>query len=99
MITRYVVGIVYASRSLGVLLVAAFFFLMIRRPPRSTRIDTLFPYTTLFRSGGPLHARPHRRHRGADRRGLVPLARAHRRRLPQLHLARGHAPQIGRAHV
>src|SRR3546814_8883963 len=29
-----------------------FFFLMIRRPPRSTRTDTLFPYTTLFRSGG-----------------------------------------------
>src|SRR3546814_20538542 len=31
------------------------FFLMIRRPPRSTRTDTLFPYTTLFRS---LHALP-----------------------------------------
>src|SRR3546814_15128857 len=34
-----------------------YFFLMIRRPPRSTRTDTLFPYTTLFRSsttfGGP----------------------------------------------
>src|SRR3546814_15590631 len=30
------------------------FFLMIRRPPRSTRTDTLFPYTTLFRS----HPRP-----------------------------------------
>src|SRR3546814_3664634 len=29
-----------------------FFFLMIRRPPRSTRTDTLFPYTTLFRSAG-----------------------------------------------
>src|SRR3546814_3616895 len=29
---------------------------MIRRPPRSTRTDTLFPYTTLFRSGRP--ARP-----------------------------------------
>src|SRR3546814_9643184 len=29
---------------------AVFFFLMIRRPPRSTRTDTLFPYTTLFRS-------------------------------------------------
>src|SRR3546814_12642468 len=29
---------------------AFFFFLMIRRPPRSTRTDTLFPYTTLFRS-------------------------------------------------
>src|SRR3546814_3099404 len=27
-----------------------FFFLMIRRPPRSTRTDTLFPHTTLFRS-------------------------------------------------
>src|SRR3546814_7112076 len=27
-----------------------FFFLMIRRPPRSTRTATLFPYTTLFRS-------------------------------------------------
>src|SRR3546814_17379263 len=30
-----------------------FFFLMIRQPPRSTRTDTLFPYTTLFRSPGP----------------------------------------------
>src|SRR3546814_11755555 len=27
-----------------------FFFLRLRRPPRSTRTDTLFPYTTLFRS-------------------------------------------------
>src|SRR3546814_1330186 len=27
-----------------------FFFLLRRRPPRSTRTDTLFPYTTLFRS-------------------------------------------------
>src|SRR3546814_16286013 len=31
-------------------IVVFFFFLMIRRPPRSTRTDTLFPYTTLFRS-------------------------------------------------
>src|SRR3546814_19030423 len=31
--------------------VKLFFFLMIRRPPGSTRTDTLFPYTTLFRSG------------------------------------------------
>src|SRR3546814_2200602 len=30
-----------------------FLFLMIRRPPRSTRTDTLFPYTTLFRSIAP----------------------------------------------
>src|SRR3546814_8521075 len=32
------------------MLIFVFFFLMIRRPPRSTRTDTLFPYTTLFRS-------------------------------------------------
>src|SRR3546814_16190913 len=33
------------------------FFLMIRRPPRSTRTDTLFPYTTLFRSPADVMAR------------------------------------------
>src|SRR3546814_21185790 len=38
-----------------------FFFLMIRRPPRSTRTDTLFPYTTLFRSS-TLGARTARRY-------------------------------------
>src|SRR3546814_1014845 len=49
-----------------------FFFLMIRRPPRSTRTDTLFPYTTLFRSQRPrcrqadTNARPVSL--GADRR-------------------------------
>src|SRR3546814_9955260 len=32
-----------------------FVFLMIRRPPRSTRTDTLFPYTTLFRSAPVVH--------------------------------------------
>src|SRR3546814_13140372 len=35
----------------------SFFCLMIRRPPRSTRTDTLFPYTTLFRS--VKHTRPY----------------------------------------
>src|SRR3546814_4869049 len=44
---------------------------MIRRPPRSTRTDTLFPYTTLFRSAGdgwrfPIEAPPPSR-RGARR--------------------------------
>src|SRR3546814_19862328 len=34
-----------------------FFFLMIRRPPRSTRTDTLFPYTTLFRAKSPVSRR------------------------------------------
>src|SRR3546814_5471442 len=32
---------------------------MIRRPPRSTRTDTLFPYTTLFRSDGMAHRTEH----------------------------------------
>src|SRR3546814_3587292 len=35
-----------------------FFFLMIRRPPRSTRTDTLLPYTTLFRSPASPRRRP-----------------------------------------
>src|SRR3546814_4340341 len=48
-----------------------FFFLMIRRPPRSTRTDTLFPYTTLFRSQH-LRARPRGR---AARLQPVPLSR------------------------
>src|SRR3546814_5813748 len=52
---------------LMLLLRLLFFFLMIRRPPRSTRTDTLFPYTTLFRSRLDLHPAP--RHRpGAGRR-------------------------------
>src|SRR5437868_11038006 len=42
-----------------------FFFLMIRRPPRST----LFPYTTLFRSRDSLVCADHARDRGRDRRG------------------------------
>src|SRR3546814_5110289 len=39
---------------------------MVRRPPRSTRTDTLFPYTTLFRSRWSLPDR-RIRHRGLDR--------------------------------
>src|SRR5881397_3291735 len=42
----------------GFLFFFFFFFLMIRRPPRSTRLNTLFPYTTLFRS--EIRADPHR---------------------------------------
>src|SRR3546814_16121442 len=40
-----------------VLMSIVFFFLMIRRPPRSTLTDPLFPYTTLFRSIGEPHER------------------------------------------
>src|SRR3546814_14340670 len=38
----------------------ASFFLMIRRPPRSTRTDTLLPYTTLFRSPHAVGTAPDR---------------------------------------
>src|SRR3546814_3616528 len=44
---------------------------MIRRPPRSTRTDTLFPYTTLFRSHGELQAALHQ---PVDYRVLAALA-------------------------
>src|SRR3546814_13407836 len=43
MIYVYVVSVVFLQHLF-------LFFVMIRRPPRSTRTDTLFPYTTLFRS-------------------------------------------------
>src|SRR3546814_20989271 len=59
------------------------FFLMIRRPPKSTRTDTLFPYTTLFRSlraEGPVRGvcrlRPRPRPRPGALRGLSRGARA-----------------------
>src|SRR3546814_19032536 len=58
--------------------VVLFFFLMIRRPPRSTRTDTLFPYTTLFREDmlqRLLLELPHRVVRPIDRRAdLRPVA-------------------------
>src|SRR3546814_3892415 len=39
-----------SSMSYRLYIVSCLFFLMLRRPPGSTRTDTLFPYTTLFRS-------------------------------------------------
>src|SRR3546814_19204513 len=48
-----------------------FFFLIIRRPPRSTRTDTLLPYTTLFRSAGRPCGGPSTRVRDAGG-GTVP---------------------------
>src|SRR3546814_15079094 len=69
------------------LLFVCFFFLMIRRPPRSTLPDTLFPYTTLFRSGRPI--------RGAQNRGQpLPnqpnpgLSAEEQRRLQEIETAR-----------
>src|SRR3546814_21026752 len=49
---------------------------MLRRPPRSTRTDTLFPYTTLCRSGTELHRLSrHDRVPGPTRHGAVPVCR------------------------
>src|SRR3546814_10521542 len=56
------------------------FFLMIRLPPRSTRTDTLFPYTTLFRS---------RRQRRAEMIVVDLLQRAGAHRLPVPHVDEG----------
>src|SRR5258705_4668418 len=70
-----------------------FFFLMIRRPPRST----LFPYTTLFRSGRPLErgrntVRPdHRRAEGRCSAQRVGGSRLHR---PQLARSEEHTSEL-----
>src|SRR3546814_1501969 len=58
------------------LIYLSFFFLMIRRPPRSTRTDTLFPYTTLFRSKeflADLHAADRAGQQLGESRSLVDL--------------------------
>src|SRR3546814_5100859 len=51
-----------------------FFFLMRRRPPRSTRTDTLFPYTTLFRSDLAFGQRPGTIRRVGGEAGAQPFA-------------------------
>src|SRR3546814_10836070 len=50
---------------------------MIRRPPRSTRTDTLFPYTTLFRSHALRHRHEHRSHAGGSRPAIQRHPRTH----------------------
>src|SRR3546814_10265758 len=72
---------------------------MIRRPPRSTRTDTLFPYTTLFRSFGPFRLVwgdflcKELAHRRAERLMILSIGRARqnieRHRLPFLVPDRG----------
>src|SRR3546814_6341793 len=72
-------------------------FLMIRRPPRSTRTDTLFPYTTLFRSGAVRELDPaavHHPHRADER--AVGNGRHHPARLRQQHPDSGRPRRAGR---
>src|SRR3546814_6488425 len=61
---------------------------MIRRPPRSTRTDTLFPYTTLFRS---VHAKARRRGDKRYSRRARRVRREKGRRSRQSHLLRASA--------
>src|SRR3546814_18360072 len=86
------------------------FFLIIRRPPRSTRTDTLFPYTTLFRSWRHRSSCPPSRGRPTPRQyPSSPVGGLHGRLWSPPHLrcgprsrerpARRHRGQIGRAHV
>src|SRR3546814_1661691 len=65
---------------------------MIRRPPRSTRTDTLFPYTTLFRSHHPRDERRRRR----DDSPMPALAQGHarRHRLHARKLQQGRSDQL-----
>src|SRR3546814_16442710 len=76
-----------------------FCFVMIRRPPRSTRPDTLFPYTTLFRSQPALPGRIDKR----IMRSLPAVADGvedtvgERSILDQPGVARGDRKEIGRA--
>src|SRR3546814_3906576 len=70
---------------------------MIRRPPRSTRTDTLFPYTTLFRS--PVEAAcGERRGAAVDPRPDLGPSQAPRR-IPEREACRPRRRKIGRAHV
>src|SRR3546814_8011940 len=57
---------------------------MIRRPPRSTRTDTLFPYTTLFRSDRR-HAARRLRPFAGRRRGAATLYFGHHRQRSEEH--------------
>src|SRR3546814_12676021 len=81
-----------------------FYFLMVLRPPRSTRTDTLFPYTTLFRSDllvrdlsrQPRRAEPRPYDPGNGRRRTSSLSQ---RRAADVPAAESGELEIGRAHV
>src|SRR3546814_14504151 len=81
----------YFMRSKGCYILFRFFilFLMIRRPPRSTRTDTLFPYTTLFRSLPPGSLATVRIHGKGRRERVLPLWRETQQALRRWISARG----------
>src|SRR3546814_8915163 len=67
---------------------------MIRRPPRSTRTDTLFPYTTLFRSAGHCFRRAARRRRRSARQSAAGSDRIHRRHCPGAARSEEHTSEL-----
>src|SRR3546814_15336854 len=80
-----------------------FFFLMIRRPPRSTRTDTLFPYTTLFRSEaiaeGTRQKALAQSEIDAATNHFLDAVDYYRERIPASQRTGEKQPEIGRAHV
>src|SRR3546814_13946443 len=75
------------------LIILFFFFLLIRLPPRSTRTDTLFPYTTLVRSGRDAPRRADYRARRREPRQSPEL----RARVTRAEPAHGGRAQHGRS--
>src|SRR3546814_16397615 len=85
-VTILYIGLLLSFVYLSDIILLFFFVLMLRRPPRSTRTDTLFPYTTLFRSSlgsdrsddhRHMHARFSRKHRHRDRVRTRGVSAAH----------------------
>src|SRR3546814_13874153 len=79
-------------RLICMILSILFFFLMIRRPPRSTRTYTLFPYTTLFRSHR--RARPDDGRRGDGRHRVPEGPGRHARSRPSDRRSEEHTPEL-----
>src|SRR3546814_10482312 len=83
-------------------LLCPIFLLMIRRPPRSTRTDTLFPYTTLFRSPDPRAARRDEQEDEAVERDrltaiddrIKPLAAVHHPETDRRHRSEEHTSEL-----
>src|SRR3546814_21047567 len=99
------VCIVYAclflcGDGLGITVFVIVFVLMIRRPPRSTRTDTLFPSTTLFRSSKRVHEeQPELSDSEALDLALRRSPQIYAEAIAETARPANNTPEIGRAHV
>src|SRR3546814_13805066 len=110
-VISYVSFVIYRVVCGFAMICCSIFFLMIRRPPRSTRTDTLFPYTTLFRSANKAAASAHSARPRWIGRSIMLSPQTERatlsagvvRKQPRLHQPpferNSSSVQIGRAHV